>query len=104
MVERRLFDLVGGYCEEYTAWGSEDDDLLIKLADRTAIIRAWRDAPGLRCVHAEHPRAELTPAVERNRAIFAQRRASGAEAMIRQDRAAWPVARTLPVNASLGRP
>ena len=42
LVERRLFDLVGGYCEEYIAYGAEDDDLLTKLEHRAAIIHAWR--------------------------------------------------------------
>jgi hypothetical protein len=96
LVERHLFDLVGGYCEDYIGWGAEDDDLFVKLLHRAKIVQAWQSDPRLRCVHSEHPRAEVTPAVEKNRALLVRRFKEGADAMIHRDCAARRGARVSP--------
>jgi N-terminal domain of galactosyltransferase len=87
LVERGLFEEVGGYCPGYTGWGCEDDDLLVKLAARTALIRAWIFARTLTCLHFEHPRPYAGPGLQANRDRYARRTAAGAEAMIAADRA-----------------
>jgi len=86
LVERRLFEDVGGYCPGYSGWGCEDDDLRIKLAARATLITAWRADPTLACLHFEHPRSYAGPALTANRALLARRAAAGAEAMIAEDR------------------
>lgn len=90
LVERRLFELVGGYCPSYTGWGCEDDDLRVKLAGRATLIPAWRAARTLTCLHFEHPRPYAGPALAANRRLLAQRVAAGAEAMISDDASLLP--------------
>jgi hypothetical protein len=85
LLPRQLFELVGGYCEQYIGWGGEDDDLLFKLETRSPILRAWCTAPELQCLHAEHPRLEITEEVRRNRQLLAQRFSHGASTMIDSD-------------------
>jgi len=85
LVERRLFQEIGGYCTDYTGWGCEDDDLLVKLAARASLIRAWLFARTLACLHFEHPRRYAGPGLTANRALFDRRTAAGAEAMIAED-------------------
>jgi N-terminal domain of galactosyltransferase len=85
LVERRLFELVGGYCPRYTGWGCEDDDLRIKLAARATLVHAWQADPTLTCLHFEHPRPYAGPGLAANRALLAERAAAGAEAMITDD-------------------
>lgn len=87
LVERRLFDEVGGYCASYTGWGCEDDDLLVKLGARASLIRGWLFARTLACLHFEHPRPYAGPGLTANRDRYAQRTAAGPEAMIAEDRA-----------------
>lgn len=89
LVERRLFERVGGYCPDYSGWGCEDDDLQIKLAARTKLIPAWVYARALACLHFEHPRRYAT-ALEGNLAVLNRRAADGAEAMITEDRRRHP--------------
>jgi N-terminal domain of galactosyltransferase len=92
LIERRMFEAVGGYCTEYVGWGCEDDDLLIKLNSQWQTVEAWRTGTAISCLHFEHPRpyggADLTP----NLAILNRRRAMGPEAMIRADVQAAAVA------------
>jgi len=82
-LHRALFDAVGGFCEAYSGWGSEDDDLITKLEGRANLVRAWRVDRGTTCVHFEHPRTHTGHAA--NQAILARRRAAGAEWMIDAD-------------------
>lgn len=85
LLEREIFQEVGGYCTDYTGWGCEDHDLLDKLASRREIINAWRAAPATACLHFEHSHSYVGTDMYASRALLAQRRAMGAEAMIRRD-------------------
>ena len=86
LVRRTTFDAVGGYSARYVGWGGEDDDLIAKLEGRFGVVRAWKDAPQLSCLHFEHPRVHTVAVnVDGNRAILAQRLAAGADAMIAED-------------------
>ncbi len=99
LLERWLFAEVGGYCPRYSGWGSEDDDLLVKLAGRGPVVRAWKADPALACLHVEHERPDLDAAqAVANRSLFAARQASGAEAMAREDRAAWAAGQDPPAG------
>jgi N-terminal domain of galactosyltransferase len=86
LLERAVFDAVGGYHTRYVGWGCEDDDLLAKLEGSTRVIRAWRVARGLTCVHFEHPRTHTWKDYAANKPILYARLATGAEAMIKEDR------------------
>ncbi|WP_283137891.1 galactosyltransferase-related protein [Rhizohabitans arisaemae] len=88
LVDRSLFDEVGGYCPRYVGWGCEDDDLLVKLSGRARLLRGWRGARALSCLHFEHPRTYRGAGLDANRALLADRVASGAEQMIKEDLAA----------------
>lgn len=80
------FAEVGGYCRAYTGWGCEDDDLLVKLASRTSLVRAWQTTAGLVCLHLEHPRHYVArPDPLANRTRYKQRLAAGPAAMIEED-------------------
>jgi hypothetical protein len=85
LIERQMFHEVGGYCGEYSEWGSEDDDLLVKLRSRWPLVEAWRLGTVPAGLHFEHPRpyggADLAP----NMDILNRRTAMGPEAMIRAD-------------------
>jgi hypothetical protein len=90
LVPRWLFDGVGGYCRGYTGYGSEDDDLLVKIAATASgglLVRGWQTDRSLTCLHLEHPRrryvATTDPAA--NIALLTQRLAAGTSAMIQQD-------------------
>ncbi len=85
LVARKTFEGVGGYSEQYSGWGCEDEDLLDKLRVRAAMLKAWQEFPELLCVHFEHPWAGDTPEYAANRLILKQRRRAGAEAMIEED-------------------
>lgn len=88
LLERRVFEEVGGYCRRYYGWGCEDDDLYVKVASRVPVTLAWSDAgvTGVSCLHFEHPYPYTgTPERESNSALFERRTAAGAEAMIEQD-------------------
>ncbi|MFI6982628.1 galactosyltransferase-related protein [Embleya sp. NPDC050154] len=89
LVDRRTFDLVGGYCPRYVGWGSEDDDLLAKVAARTRLRRGRQLDRSWSCLHFEHRTpydgSEQQAANER---LLAARTAAGPEAMIEQDLAA----------------
>lgn len=85
LVDRKLFDAVGGYCTRYEGWGCEDDDLIAKLDARTRVLRAWRGARELTCLHYEHPRSHTAATFPANHAIMAERLAAGGEAMIAED-------------------
>lgn len=86
LLDHKLFDTVGGYCTRYAGWGCEDDDLIAKLDGRTRVLRAWRVARGLTCLHFEHPRTH-TATLRLNQAILAERLAAGVDAMISEDTA-----------------
>jgi hypothetical protein len=85
LVRRRDYARVGGYCETYDGWGCEDDDLLLKLGHIGMVVRAWRTDPAISCLHFEHPRPYDTPGFARNMALLRERKAAGADAMIRAD-------------------
>lgn len=85
LLERTLFETVGGYCPQYVGWGCEDDDLLAKLEGCARVVRAWRVARRLTCVHFEHSRAHTWTDFATNRPILAERLAAGPEAMIKED-------------------
>ncbi|WP_424888908.1 galactosyltransferase-related protein [Streptomyces sp. XH2] len=87
LLERRLFDAVGGYCRRYHGWGGEDDDLFVKVASRAPVTMAWADAgTDISCLHFEHPYPYSgTPEREANGDLYARRTAEGPEAMIEQD-------------------
>lgn len=85
LLETEIFEEVGGYCTDYAGWGCDDHDLLDKLASRREIIRAWRAAPAMACLHFEHSHSYVGPDAHASRALLARRRAMGAEAMIRLD-------------------
>ncbi|WP_203744020.1 galactosyltransferase-related protein [Catellatospora bangladeshensis] len=85
LVERKLFDDVGGYCTIYSGWGCEDDDLIAKLEGRIEVMRAWRAARGLACLHFEHSRTH-TVTLPANQEILARRLDRGVDAMIAEDR------------------
>jgi hypothetical protein len=84
LLRRELFDAVGGYCTAYRGWGCEDDDLLVKLDGTTRVRHGWREEPGLRCVHFEHPRP-YGDQFRANRELLRQRRRQGLAAMIAAD-------------------
>ena len=83
LMHHELFDSVGGFCEAYTGWGSEDDDLIAKLDGRANLIRAWRVDRATTCVHFEHDRTHAGHAT--NQTILARRRTAGADQMIDED-------------------
>lgn len=83
MVEHKVFDAVGRYCEKYIGWGCEDDDLLTKLEARSTFVRAWRADRSLSLIHYEHPSVHAN--YPHNRSIYEARMAAGAEAMIEED-------------------
>ena len=85
LLDRELFEEVGGYCTAYVGWGCQDDDLLVKLSGRREIVRAWLAVRSLACLHFEHPRPYGGAILEANRARLARRRAMGVEAMIHED-------------------
>jgi hypothetical protein len=88
LMDRKTFEDVGRYCTRYGGWGCEDDDLIVKLEGRTRVLRAWRAARRLTCLHFEHPRGHTSndlAANRVNRKILAERLAAGAEAMIEED-------------------
>ncbi|KIZ15314.1 hypothetical protein SNA_27465 [Streptomyces natalensis ATCC 27448] len=88
LLQQRTFTEVGGYCPRYAGWGSEDDDLLVKVAARTSVIRGWQADRSWRCLHFEHPvPATVTPDRRSNEALYTERLAAGPDAMIVQDRA-----------------
>jgi len=86
LLQRTVFEAVGGYHTGYLGWGCEDDDLIAKLEGSSRVIRAWRAARGLACVHFEHPRTHTWQDHAANKPILAERLAAGAEAMIKEDR------------------
>jgi len=86
LVERATFEAVGGYCTRYVGWGCEDDDLIAKLEGRASVVRAWRVARRLTCLHFEHPRTHTAASIRANQTMLAERLASGVEAMIDEDR------------------
>jgi hypothetical protein len=90
LIERELFEAVGGYCTGYVSWGGEDHDMLIKLLSCREKVEAWRTAPALTCLHFEHPHAKVDQSVEANRALLKQRRTMGVEAMVQADIEALP--------------
>ena len=85
LMGKEIFEEVGGYCTDYTGWGCEDHDLLDKLASRREIVKAWRVAPAMACLHFEHSHEYVGSDVYASRALLARRRAMGAEAAIRRD-------------------
>lgn len=86
LVRRKTFDAVGRYSARYVGWGGEDDDLIAKFAGRFGVVRAWKEAPAMACLHFEHPRTHTVAVnVEDNRAILTQRLAAGVDAMIAED-------------------
>jgi hypothetical protein len=86
LVRRETFDAVGRYSARYLGWGAEDDDLIAKLEGRFGVMRAWKAADRLACLHFEHPRAHtFASGVEGNREILKQRLAAGVDAMIEED-------------------
>jgi hypothetical protein len=86
LVDRATFDAVGGYCTRYVGWGCEDDDLIAKLEGRASVVRAWRVARRLTCLHFEHPRTHTAASIRTNQTMLAQRLASGVDAMVEEDR------------------
>lgn len=86
LLSRQIFEEVGGYCQRYQGWGFEDDDLLVKIADRYPVVRAWRTEPTLSCLHFEHPRQRLDAEETKvNATRFTERVAAGAASMIADD-------------------
>lgn len=86
LLERRLFEEVGGYCRRYVGWGGEDDDLYVKVASRAVVVRSWAVDTSLSCLHFEHPYPYAgTPEREANSALYLQRLAAGPAGMIEQD-------------------
>jgi hypothetical protein len=85
LLDHSTFDAVGGYCARYVGWGCEDDDLIAKLEGRVPVIRAWRVARRLTCLHFEHPRSHGAASIRTNQVILAERVAAGADAMIDED-------------------
>ncbi|MBB5159525.1 glycosyltransferase family 2 protein [Saccharopolyspora phatthalungensis] len=89
LVETRTFWAVAGYCEQYSGWGREDDDLLTKVTARSRVVCGWRAEPSLCCLHFEHSLPYAGSAAERaNDSRYVERLMAGAEAMIEADRAA----------------
>jgi hypothetical protein len=86
LLDRATFDAVGGYCTRYVGWGCEDDDLIAKLGARAPVLRGWRVARRLTCLHLEHPRTHTAGSIRANQAMLAERLASGVEAMVSEDR------------------
>ncbi|WP_170210360.1 glycosyltransferase family 2 protein [Saccharopolyspora antimicrobica] len=88
MLERQLFENVGGYCRRYYGWGCEDDDLLVKVAARHTITRAWQVDTTLTCLHFDHTYPYRgTPERNANIARYTERLAAGPTAMIEEDAA-----------------
>ncbi|WP_144440675.1 galactosyltransferase-related protein [Streptomyces roseifaciens] len=87
LLERLLFEEVGGYCRRYYGWGCEDDDLFVKVASRVPVSLAWDESgTGITCLHFEHPYPYSgTPEREANSALYSRRTAGGPAAMIEQD-------------------
>ncbi|WP_432994594.1 galactosyltransferase-related protein [Dactylosporangium sp. CA-233914] len=85
LLPRGVFDAAGGYCARYLGWGCEDDDLIAKLESRGEVLRAWRVAKTLTCLHLEHPRTSENNGLKANQAILHERLAAGGAAMIAED-------------------
>jgi hypothetical protein len=89
LIKARTFSAVAGYCARYRGWGREDDDLLVKVGARGNVMRGWQVEPSLTCLHFEHSLPYAGSEQERaNDALYEQRLAEGAEAMIKADFAA----------------
>jgi hypothetical protein len=75
------------------AWLGQDVPCEIaKLDSRARVLRAWRVARELTCLHFEHPRTHTAVSFPGNHAILDERRSAGAEAMIAEDLASAGVA------------
>ena len=85
LLDRAVFEAVGGYSTRYAGWGCEDDDLIAKLEARATVLRGWRVARRLTCLHLEHPRTHTAASIGANQRILAERLAAGADAMIAED-------------------
>jgi hypothetical protein len=92
LVDRATFESVGGYCTRYVGWGCEDDDLIAKLEGRASVVRGWRVARRLTCLHFEHPRTHTAASIQANQTMLVERLVSGVEAMVEEDRIASRVA------------
>ena len=86
LLSRKLFDTVGGYCEEYTGWGNEDIDIQWKLIALDQIEYVENNSD-FEVLHIDHDKPYLskdtwTP----NKLRFEQRKKQGFEFCIKQDR------------------
>ena len=106
LLERELFEEIGGFCAGYRGYGGEDDDFLIKLSSRQQVMVAWLEEPGLACLHFEHPRPYGGSDSDPNRELLAARTAMGTAEMIRADVAAatnWAAAEAEAGNGAQDR-
>ena len=65
-----LFQIIGGYCEDYIGWGCEDTDFWFRLEEQVEIGKVENRV----LVHMDHPKADCAgPAYQRNRTLFEER-------------------------------
>ena len=82
-----LIDL-GGYCEEFVAYGFEDVDIIWKASHNGNLIELYKAQPDLVTIHLDHPRPYfLRIAFERNMMLHRLRKLRGLDDAIASDRA-----------------
>jgi len=84
-----LFRRLGGFCDQYVDWGSEDEDLIWKLQAHARSLALHQRLPDIYSIHLSHERSGFSRInFERNLLLFHIRRAEGIEAAVKADAAA----------------
>ncbi len=82
-----LIDL-GGYCEEFVAYGFEDVDIIWKASHSGNLIELYKARPDLVTIHLDHPKPYFSRiAFERNLLLHQLRKVRGLDDAIASDRA-----------------
>ncbi len=86
LVPTELVRRLGGFCEQYVDWGSEDEDLIWKLQARARSIVLCEKLPDIYSIHLSHDRSGFSRInFERNLLLFHIRRGEGIEAAVKAD-------------------
>jgi glycosyltransferase involved in cell wall biosynthesis len=86
-VSRAVFDLVGGYSEQFSGWGSQDLDLAERIS-RVCEVDMLYTSPAhdtLTVYHFEHPQDTRLQQAARNRALRQQRATQPLRALLAAD-------------------
>jgi len=87
LIERELFNMVGGYCELYEGWGYEDSDFEHKLIDVGCPVKEF-DSIGrhVLSVHREIRKKSTWEVNDDNKDLFWKRKKEDVQERIAQDR------------------